>query len=283
MSATAAGSSGLTSAMAIVEALSRGSSAIETTLPAGVPQEQAAEARLASGIPALEGEPLLPPRAMLRNIRTIATALAHTEAGDVAAAISRRLSGAAVARTATDLSVDGLTAAALAGAWDPIHELAPSLDIDAEALVTLLDFAARPALRAGAAALAPLLRPLLEESGWTHGHCPACGAAPTLSVIRGKERERRLHCGRCATAWAFPRVRCPWCGERNHERLHHLHTEGEGEFRRAEVCDSCRTYVKSVALLDAPGDERVLVLDLETTALDFLALEAGYVRTPARA
>jgi FdhE protein len=137
-----------------------------------------------------------------------------------------------------------------------------------------VDHASRPALRAGAAALGPLL----EEPSWTRGQCPACGAAPALSVIRGKENERRLHCGRCGTSWAYARVRCPACGERNHERLGLLHAAGEGAYRRAEVCDRCGSYVKSVALLDAPDAGRLLELDLETAALDFIAIEAGYSR-----
>jgi FdhE protein len=101
---------------------------------------------------------------------------------------------------------------------------------------------------------------------------------PTLSVVRGKEHERWLHCGRCGTGWAFPRVRCPSCGESDHERLGYLHAAGEGEYRRVEVCDGCGCYVKSVALLDPPDADRLLELDLETAALDFVALESGYTR-----
>jgi FdhE protein len=148
------------------------------------------------------------------------------------------------------------------------------LGLDPDALVTMLDWAARPVLRAAAAALAPVL----AGARWSRGHCPACGALPTLSVVHGKEHERRLHCGRCGTGWAFPRVRCPSCGESDHERLGYLHAAGEGEYRRAEVCDGCRCYVKSVALLDAPDADRLLELDLETAALDFVALEGGYTR-----
>lgn len=55
-----------------------------------------------------------------------------------------------------------------------------------------------------------------------------------------------------------------------------LHAEGEGEYRRVDVCDSCRGYVKTVSLLDVPDAGRVLELDFETAALDFLALEHGY-------
>ncbi len=163
---------------------------------------------------------------------------------------------------------------AVEGAWDVAEVAAVPLGVDPDALATVLDWSARPALRAAAAALAPLL----AGARWSRGHCPACGALPTLSVVHGKEHERRLHCGRCGTGWAFPRVRCPSCGESDHERLGYLHAAGEGEYRRAEVCDGCRCYVKSVALLDAPDADRLLELDLETAALDFVALEGGYTR-----
>ena len=53
---------------------------------------------------------------------------------------------------------------------------------------------------------------------------------------------------------------------------------GEGEYRRAEVCDTCGTYVKSGTLLDPPGADRLLALDLETVALEFAALDGGYAR-----
>jgi hypothetical protein len=36
--------------------------------------------------------------------------------------------------------------------------------------------------------------------------------------------------------------------------------------------------VKTLALLDAPPADRLLQLDLETVALDFLALDRGYIR-----
>ena len=168
---------------------------------------------------------------------------------------------------------DRLAQASAEGAWE-VLAAAVSLNVDPDVLAIVLDWAARPALRAAAAAVGPLVL----GAHWSRGHCPACGALPTRSVMRGKERERRLLCGRCGTGWAFPRVRCPSCGGSDHERMGYLHAAGEGEHRRAEVCDGCGGYVKSVALLDDPDADRLLQLDLETAALDFLALEGGYTR-----
>jgi formate dehydrogenase maturation protein FdhE len=45
-----------------------------------------------------------------------------------------------------------------------------------------------------------------------------------------------------------------------------------------EVCDTCRSYLKTIAALDPPDPDGLLRLDLETAALDFIALDAGYTR-----
>jgi FdhE protein len=260
----------------VLRALSGAASAVPVRLPPDVPDVEAAEARLAGGVPALYGEPLLDWEELRRGVTAIAAALAGTDAAAAGAAVRERLERLDRPADAVDLEL--LVRAAVEGAWGVVEAAAIPLDVDPGALTALLDWAARPALRAAATRLAPALR----AARWSRGHCPACGALPTLSVLRGKDRERRLHCGRCGTAWAFERVRCPSCGERDHERMGYLHGEGEGEHRRAEVCDSCRGYVKCVALLDDPGPERLVALDLETAALDFLALEAGYSRAGAR-
>jgi FdhE protein len=259
----------MTDEAAILRALSAAMRSSPPGLPPGAPDLAGAAVRLANGVPALTGEPVLDWAGLARNASSLALALVDTAAGDTARRVLVAL-----------MSVDGtqgeesLVAIALAGAWDGVPDFAVRLQVDADALLTVLDYAARPALRAAAAAI----RPILAESSWGRGRCPACGAPPSLSVISGKERDRTLHCARCATAWAFARVRCPACGEENHERLGYLHAAGEGEYRRIEVCDSCHGYVKSVALLDAPEADRLLQLDLETAALDFLALDRGYAR-----
>jgi formate dehydrogenase accessory protein FdhE len=238
-------------------------------LPPGVPHLPAAEARLASGVAALTGEPLLDGAALLAHARAIAAALGAVEGFDAAGEVVEHICGAAA-----DIDLDALASAALSGRWDGAEDIAARLDLDGYALTTLLDYAVRPALRAGAAAV----QPLVAAAAWGRGHCPSCGAPPTLATVRGKEGDRFLHCGRCGSGWAFARVRCAACGERDHRKLGVLHGAGEGDYRRVEVCESCRAYLKSVAALSAPDADKVLELDLETAGLDFVAVERGYGR-----
>ncbi len=246
----------------------------EARLPNGVPHLDAADARLAGGVPALEGEPLLDAVALLANVRILASAL-KTEAGldltDIVTTLEYHLRGPDAAE---------LVVAAQSGSWSTLSDWAPRARVEPDAVITLLDHAARPALRAGARAIAELL----VRSRWGRGICPACGAPPLLGELRGggiagsAEHERVLRCGRCLTSWSFPRVQCTKCGETDHRRLSYLHGAGEENFRRAEVCSNCSSYLKNIAVL-APLDAiELLSADLTSVALDIAALDRGLHR-----
>jgi FdhE protein len=245
----------------------------EITLPAGIPHLAAAETRLAAGVPALEGEPLLSGPAFLASVRHIAGALDSTRssAGSVATALERGL---------REDEAEAIARAAQAGAWDWIIAVAVRLQLEPDLVVTLADHSARPALRAGARAV----RSLVIERQWTRGICPSCGSTPLLAEVRGggargeAEGERVLRCGRCLTEWSYPRLRCVGCGERNHERLAYIHGAGEAAFRRADVCSTCKTYLKSIAVLAPLNLTELLVTDLATAMLDLAAVGQGFHR-----
>jgi formate dehydrogenase accessory protein FdhE len=237
------------------------------TLPHGVPALDAAAERVRNGIPALADEPLLDGAGLRDAAAAVADELARVEGFGAAGAIARRL-------LASSLDWDALARVALAGTWDALDGLTPELAAEADVVPALLDYAVRPRLRAAAR----LVRPILAETSWGRGSCPACGAPPLLSVTTGKEASRVLLCGRCGTSWGWSRGRCAACGEDDHHRLGLLHAAGEADYRRVEVCDTCRSYLKTIAALDPPDADGLLRLDLETAALDFIALDAGYTR-----
>lgn len=264
-------------ALAIVSALSRAVAEGVRALPSRPALDAAiVEARRDAGIPALHGEPLLggpgeAGAALLEGARRVAAALASSgePAAGAAAAVSEALGGR---RAGVDL--DALAADALAGDWESVGAVAARLDVDEDALVTVLDYATRAPLRVAAAALPPTqARPAAAS-----GRCPACGAPPLLAELRGRDRVRTLRCARCDTSWEFPRVACPACGERDHEKLTALHADGEESFRRADCCDSCRGYLKAIATLDPLSPEALLEKDLETVRLDWVAVDRGYHR-----
>lgn len=247
----------------------------DAALPGDVPHLGAAEARLAGGVAALEGETLLSGPALLLNVELLATALGSSAPADV-----RGLAAALEGNVARP-EADGLVAAAQSGSWDVIGALAARIGLDSDAVITLVDHATRPALRAGARAVSEIV----AKSRWHRGTCPACGSPPLLAELRGggasgtAEHERLLRCGRCLSAWSFPRLRCVSCGETNHRQLAYLHGAGEDSFRRAEVCSTCRGYLKTIAVLAPLDHYQLLSADFTTTALDVAALERGYHRT----
>ena len=261
-------------AATLLRALLRGMSDIDVDLPDGTPGAEAARVRLEAGIPALDGEPLLEPHDLVRAAHAIARRL--REAGSEPSPQAMRL----IESVLEGSSGDALARATLAGAWDDVagEITSGSRNTDEQPVITLLDYAARPALRAAAA----VVRDVIEAVRWRRGICPGCGAPPLLAELRapssGGERERFLRCGRCESTWRYPRVECPGCGTIDHRSLRYLHVDGEEEFRRAMTCDRCQAYVKEVAALDALSFDALLEEDLATVGLDLMAVERGFRR-----
>jgi len=86
---------------------------------------------------------------------------------------------------------------------------------------------------------------------------------------------RYLHCSLCATAWNHVRAVCIHCGGSRGMALKGI--EGDSGAVKAETCDDCRTYVKT---LYQARDTKVdpVADDLATLTLDLLVAEAGWAR-----
>lgn len=132
----------------------------------------------------------------------------------------------------------------------------------------------------------PLLHALRRRATmtehWAHGFCPVCGAWPVLAEYRGLERQRRLRCVRCGGDWAASWLSCVYCDERDHLRLGSIVPEARIETVKAEVCQTCRGYLKTVTTLGPLSFLELAMADLETVDLDLIAIERGFARPPAR-
>jgi FdhE protein len=116
--------------------------------------------------------------------------------------------------------------------------------------------------------------------GWGAGYCPICGGPPALAELRTFDPARRLRCAGCAGDWLAEWMRCPFCGEADHDKLGSLISlDGLGR-QSIDVCDGCGSYVKTVTTLAAIPPDQVVVEDLATAALDVVAFQRGY-RPPA--
>lgn len=148
-----------------------------------------------------------------------------------------------------------------------------AIELDLDPLLTrsVLRLAVLPSL----AAVSSLLAAFRPEGLWTRGDCPNCGGPPVLAESRGLEQRRYWRCGLCASGWEGERLRCPFCGEKDHRNLHYQFVEGEQDRYRLALCDSCGGALKVVSTLrpiSAPG---LLVAELATAHLDFAEEATG--------
>ena len=167
----------------------------------------------------------------------------------------------------------GVLRAAIVQDADAMERLAARADVQADPLSSIAQLAAIPLLTACATRLRDRV-----PADWDHGYCPVCGAWPTLVEVRGLERSRRLRCGRCSSDWPIHVLRCPFCNEADHHKLHALLPEGSEQTRRVDVCDTCKGYTKGVSTLAAAGLRALALTDLSTIELDLIAQERGYER-----
>jgi FdhE protein len=249
--------------LAVVRALAREITRLAGDMRPAINRETAL-ARVHAGVPALAGEPLLGGQ----DLRTNAFALgAVPEIGPAIYAVAAALS---------PLCNDELAQIALTGEWDAIGRLAAEIDVDEPALLTVLDYAARPALVAGTVSLGDIVD---QDVPSRSTHCPMCGAPPLIAELSGKDGARSLRCGRCGGRWRFPRLACATCGA---EHTGALHGEGDAGIRQADYCDHCHGYLKAVSVLAPLDYVALLETDLRTAGLDLAAIDRGYARVPTR-
>jgi formate dehydrogenase maturation protein FdhE len=108
--------------------------------------------------------------------------------------------------------------------------------------------------------------------------CPLCGAKPIVGVLRreGDGAKKSLICMLCAHEWAFRRIYCPACGEEREPQMA-FYSAPEIAHVRADVCDTCHTYLKCIDLTKT-GLAIPVVDELATIPLDLWAREHGYAK-----
>ena len=110
------------------------------------------------------------------------------------------------------------------------------------------------------------------------GACPCCGGPPVASVIvgwPGAHGARYCSCSLCGTLWNYVRARCTVCGST--EKVSYREIEGGTGHIKAEVCESCRSYVKVLHLHKDPALNPVAD-DVASLGLDLLVRELGFWR-----
>jgi formate dehydrogenase maturation protein FdhE len=112
--------------------------------------------------------------------------------------------------------------------------------------------------------------------------CTVCGGPPQVSYFAASAEDlvtphRYLECARCASSWAFARMRCANCGETDSQKLRvYNEVEERGRFAhmRIDTCVSCSTYMLTVDV-GRDGNAVPAVDELAAIPLDIYARELG--------
>ncbi|MFZ0613647.1 MAG: formate dehydrogenase accessory protein FdhE [Desulfobacterales bacterium] len=148
---------------------------------------------------------------------------------------------------------------------------ATALNSDKNALAFVAYNSLKPSVTLCAEQLSRYLTDLVE---WGKGYCPVCGNFPGLAVL-DHEGRRFLQCSFCWTAWPAKRIFCPFCERTGGNHYHSLFSTQEKDLR-ADVCDDCHKYLKTV---DTRAADRTIYPALEQIAslhLDITARQKGY-------
>ena len=108
--------------------------------------------------------------------------------------------------------------------------------------------------------------------------CPGCGGAPASSTIVGwpqAQNMRYLTCSLCQTMWNHVRVKCVACGATTGVSFRSI--EGSSGEVSAEVCETCRCYVKQFNQNKNPHLEPIAD-DVASFGLDIMLREDGWRR-----
>jgi FdhE protein len=150
----------------------------------------------------------------------------------------------------------------------------------AEALAPMvLKFTTHIALRPSLRSLRESAKEVIQKGSWNYGYCPLCGSSPDISCLDG-EGKRFLHCELCGHEWYYPRLRCPFCENKESNELGYFTSEQE-EGYRVDFCKKCNRYIKTLdkRVIESPAP--LEFENLSTLHLDMLAHQQGF-KSPGR-
>jgi FdhE protein len=153
-----------------------------------------------------------------------------------------------------------------------VNNIADEFDIDRAVLIFLIHSSIQPSLNTNV----EQLKSEVNIKNWLKGYCPICGSLPQISEVKG-EGQRYFVCSFCSFQWPGERLKCPFCENTDHDKLHYFYEENK-ETHRVDLCDSCKQYIKTVDSRKLDYDPELVLEDITTIHLDILAAEKGYKR-----
>jgi FdhE protein len=153
-----------------------------------------------------------------------------------------------------------------------IEKVAGEFNIDTVILKFLIFESVQPSLAANIENIGNRI----DLKNWLKGYCPVCGSSPQISLLKD-DGQRFCLCSFCGFEWPSERLKCPFCENTDHNKLHYFYAEGQ-EARRVDLCDNCHQYIKTVDARKLDYEPDLSIEDIVTIHLDILASEKGFKR-----
>jgi FdhE protein len=234
------------------------------------PLTQEKEAGEHSGLPLINPNKLNPDESVLTALLDKITGILENFTSVKETTARKFLSAARSGKINPGDMVRALTA----GDADYLSVESKKIDSPIDEVIFITTTIARPFLRV----LAESKRQKVNLENVFTDSCPICGGVPFMAKLQKDDGRRILECYLCDTQWVFKRLRCPFCGNEDHETLSYLFLDGDS--CRIDKCDNCKRYIKTFDerknTLDKPIS--LLVQDVATLHLDILATKEGYHR-----
>lgn len=118
----------------------------------------------------------------------------------------------------------------------------------------------------------------LDTTLWDGGYCPVCSVKPHYALLQENGGARVLECWLCSTSWNFLRIKCPFCGTIDQEKLGYFTKTDKESICRVDYCTNCNSYYKTYDVREYERDELYLpVHHLATLSWDMLARREGFL------
>lgn len=151
-----------------------------------------------------------------------------------------------------------------------IDRISKEFNIEKTILKFLVHMSIQPSIHANV----EILKDYIDLKKWLMGYCPICGSSPDMSELK-ENGQRYLICSFCDFQWPGERLKCPFCENSDHKKLHYLYAEGQ-EAYRIDLCDKCKQYIKTVDSRKLDHEPYPDIEDITTLHLDILAADKGY-------
>ena len=112
----------------------------------------------------------------------------------------------------------------------------------------------------------------LDLSKYDENSCPICGGTFDYAYL-DEEGKKFLVCDLCRFPWRFTRIKCPYCGNEEQNKLFYFQFENDYDFVRVYKCENCNEMHKVLLIDKIKNYPSVEDANIETAGIEYFIKE----------